>query len=204
MNFYNEMVDANGSVREHYKGYDDWLKATPPERIVRKRAEADLAFHRVGITFAVYGEESGKERLIPFDIIPRIIPAPEWQSLRAGLTQRVKALNMFLHDVYHDQEILKAGIIPSEQVLNNAQFRPEMMGVDLPGQVYAHIAGVDIVRAGEGEFYVLEDNLRVPSGVSYMLEDRKMMMRLFPELLPGTRWRLSSIIRTCCSKNCVP
>ena len=89
---------------------------------------------------------------------------------------------MFLHDVYHDQEILKAGIIPAEQVLNNAQFRPEMMGVDLPGQVYAHIAGVDIVRAGEGEFYVLEDNLRVPSGVSYMLEDRKMMMRLFPEL----------------------
>ncbi len=182
MNFHNEMIDANGGVRAHYRAYDEWLKATPPERIVRKRAEADLAFHRVGITFAVYGEEAGKERLIPFDIIPRIIPSAEWKAMQSGLRQRVKALNMFLHDVYHDQEILKAGKIPAEQVLNNTQYRPVMHGVDLPGQVYAHIAGVDIVRAGAGEFYVLEDNLRVPSGVSYMLEDRKMMMRLFPEL----------------------
>ncbi|UCV29642.1 circularly permuted type 2 ATP-grasp protein [Ferribacterium limneticum] len=182
MNFYNEMYDANGGVRAHYKGYEDWLKATPGERIERKRAEADLAFHRVGITFAVYGEEAGKERLIPFDIIPRVIPSAEWKALQSGLRQRVKALNMFLWDVYHDQEILKAGIIPAEQVLNNAQYRPVMKGVDVPGGIYAHITGVDIVRAGEGEFYVLEDNLRVPSGVSYMLEDRKMMMRLFPEL----------------------
>lgn len=182
MNFYNEMTDANGGIRKHYQGYDSWLKTTPPERIARKRAEADLAFHRVGITFAVYGEESGKERLIPFDIIPRIIPSAEWSWMQAGLRQRVKTLNMFLHDIYHDQEILKAGKIPAEQILNNAQYRPVMKGVDLPGQIYAHIAGVDIVRAGEGEFYVLEDNLRVPSGVSYMLEDRKMMMRLFPEL----------------------
>ena len=182
MNFHNEMIDANGGVRAHYRAYDEWLKATPPERIARKRAEADLAFHRVGITFAVYGEEAGKERLIPFDIIPRIIPAAEWKAMQSGLRQRVKALNMFLHDVYHDREILKAGKIPAEQVLNNTQYRPVMQGVDLPGQIYAHIAGVDIVRAGAGEFYVLEDNLRVPSGVSYMLEDRKMMMRLFPEL----------------------
>ncbi|MBK7417112.1 MAG: circularly permuted type 2 ATP-grasp protein [Dechloromonas sp.] len=182
MNFYNEMMDANGGVRSHYQGYDEWLKATPPERIARKRAEADLAFHRVGITFAVYGEEAGKERLIPFDIIPRIIPSAEWTSMQAGLRQRVKALNMFLNDIYHDQEILKAGKIPAEQILNNAQYRPVMKGIDVPGGVYAHIAGVDIVRAGAGEFYVLEDNLRVPSGVSYMLEDRKMMMRLFPEL----------------------
>ena len=182
MNFYNEMIDANGGVRAHYRGYDEWLKTTPPERIARKRAEADLAFHRVGITFAVYGEESGKERLIPFDIIPRIIPSAEWAAMQSGLRQRVKALNLFLHDIYHDQEILKAGKIPAEQILNNAQYRPVMKGVDVPGGVYAHIAGVDIVRAGEGDFYVLEDNLRVPSGVSYMLEDRKMMMRLFPEL----------------------
>jgi uncharacterized circularly permuted ATP-grasp superfamily protein len=182
MDFYNEMYDANGGVRAHYKGYEDWLRATPPERIERKRAEADLAFHRVGITFAVYGEEAGKERLIPFDIIPRVIPSGEWKALQAGLRQRVKALNMFLWDVYHDQEILKAGIIPAEQVLNNAQYRPIMQGIDVPGRIYAHITGVDIVRAGAGEFYVLEDNLRVPSGVSYMLEDRKMMMRLFPEL----------------------
>jgi uncharacterized circularly permuted ATP-grasp superfamily protein len=182
MNFYNEMVDASGGVRAHYQGYDQWLRATPPERIARKRAEADLAFHRVGITFAVYGEEAGKERLIPFDIIPRIIPASEWTAMQAGLRQRVRALNMFLHDVYHDQEILKAGKVPAEQVLNNAQYRPVMQGVNVPGGIYAHIAGVDIVRAGAGESYVLEDNLRVPSGVSYMLEDRKMMMRLFPEL----------------------
>ncbi len=182
MNFYNEMIDDNGGIRAHYQGYDRWLRETPLERIARKRAEADLAFHRVGITFAVYGEEAGKERLIPFDIIPRIIPGTEWRVLEAGLRQRVTALNMFLHDVYHDQKILKAGIVPAGQVLNNAQFRPVMQGVDVPGGIYAHIAGVDIVRAGAGEFYVLEDNLRVPSGVSYMLEDRKMMMRLFPEL----------------------
>ena len=182
MNFYNEMIDAKDGVRPYYQGYDEWLKATPPARIARKRAEADLAFHRVGITFAVYGEEAGKERLIPFDIIPRIIPAAEWKTMQSGLRQRVRALNMFLRDVYHDQEILKAGKIPAEQVLSNTQYRPVMQGVDVPGDIYAHIAGVDIVRAGAGEFYVLEDNLRVPSGVSYMLEDRKMMMRLFPEL----------------------
>ena len=185
-NFYNEMYDAAGGLRPNYRDYADWLAATPPQRIARKRAEGDIAFHRVGITFAVYGEEAGKERLIPFDIIPRIIPAPEWQALQAGLRQRVRTLNAFLHDIYHDQEILRAGRIPREQVLNNAQFRPEMMGVDVPAGIYAHIAGVDLVRAGSdgkgSEFYVLEDNLRVPSGVSYMIEDRKMMMRLFPEL----------------------
>jgi uncharacterized circularly permuted ATP-grasp superfamily protein len=184
--FYNEMYDAAGSLRPHYRAYADWLAATPPERIARKRAEADIAFHRVGITFAVYGEEAGKERLIPFDIIPRVIPSIEWQALQAGLRQRVKTLNAFLHDIYHEQEILKAGHIPREQVLNNAQFRPEMIGVDVPAGIYAHIAGVDLVRADSdgksGEFFVLEDNLRVPSGVSYMIEDRKMMMRLFPEL----------------------
>ena len=182
MRFYNEMTDADGVVRPHYRRYADWLAATPPERIARKRAEADLVFHRVGITFAVYGEEEGKERLIPFDIIPRIIHAREWAELSEGLRQRVKALNMFLHDIYHDQEILRAGHIPAGQIVNNSQYRPIMQGVDVPEGIYAQIAGVDIVRAGEGEFYVLEDNLRVPSGVSYMLEDRKMMMRLFPEL----------------------
>ena len=180
--FYNEMHAADGSVRPHYDGFADWLKNTSPERIARRRAEADLAFHRVGITFAVYGEEAGTERLIPFDIVPRIIPAAEWRTLEAGLRQRVKALNAFLHDIYHDQEILASGTLPAAQVLNNGQYRPEMHGVDVPGDIYAHIAGVDVVRAGEGEFYVLEDNLRVPSGVSYMIEDRKMMMRLFPEL----------------------
>jgi uncharacterized circularly permuted ATP-grasp superfamily protein len=182
MDFYNEMYDANGQSRPHYAGYAEWLVAAAAERIERKRAEADLAFHRLGITFAVYGEEAGKERLIPFDIVPRIIPAQEWSRLAAGLRQRVKALNCFLHDIYHDQAILAAGHVPAAQVLSNAQYRPEMRGVDVPGGIYANIAGVDVVRAGAGEFYVLEDNLRVPSGVSYMIEDRKMMMRLFPEL----------------------
>lgn len=155
-----KMTDATGGVREHYKRYADWLAATPPERIARKGAEADLVFHRNGITFAVYGEEQGKERLIPFDIILVIIPSAEWKSLQAGMRQRIKTLNLFLHDIYHDQEILKAGIIPPEQVLNNAQYRPVMQGVDVPNGIYAHIAGVDVVRAGQGEFYVLEDNLR--------------------------------------------
>ncbi len=180
--FYDEMYSAPNSLRPHYDVYGQWLKTLPAERLARKKAEADLTFHRLGITFAVYGEEAGTERLIPFDLLPRIIPSHEWKMLQKGLEQRVRTLNLFLHDIYHDQEILKAGLIPPEQILRNAQYRPEMQGVDVPNQIYAHIAGVDMVRAGAGEFYVLEDNLRVPSGVSYMLENRKMMMRLFPEL----------------------
>jgi uncharacterized circularly permuted ATP-grasp superfamily protein len=172
--------------RHHYREFAAWLAEQSAESLVRKRAEADLIFRRVGITFAVYGNDAGTERLIPFDIIPRIIPAAEWAKLEAGLVQRVKTLNMFIHDIYHDQNIVKAGIIPPEQIFKNAQYRPEMQGVNVPSDIYAHIAGIDIVRADtdgkSGEFFVLEDNLRVPSGVSYMLEDRKMMMRLFPDL----------------------
>jgi uncharacterized circularly permuted ATP-grasp superfamily protein len=179
---YDEMRSENGAIRRHYEPFADWLAATPPELIAQKKEEADRAFHRVGITFAVYGEEQGTERLIPFDLVPRIIPAHEWEALERGLTQRVRALNAFLQDVYHDQKILAAGIVPRDRILGNTQYRREMHGVDLPGGIYAHIAGVDVVRAGAGEWYVLEDNLRVPSGVSYMLENRKMMMRLFPEL----------------------
>ncbi|HSV45548.1 MAG TPA: circularly permuted type 2 ATP-grasp protein [Ramlibacter sp.] len=182
-------------VREHYKDYTQWLARQPQDAMQSRREEAEMIFRRVGITFAVYGAKdedgAGTERLIPFDLIPRIIPAHEWAAMEKGLVQRVTALNRFLHDVYHEQDILKAGIIPAEQVLNNAQFRKEMMGVYTPHRVYSHIAGVDIVRApnaqGEGEYYVLEDNLRVPSGVSYMLEDRKMMMRLFPDLFSSHR-----------------
>ncbi|MTW03702.1 circularly permuted type 2 ATP-grasp protein [Pseudoduganella ginsengisoli] len=187
--FYNEMHDgaATAPVREHYREFCRWLEQQPADTLARKRAEADLLFRRVGITFAVYGDDAGTERLIPFDIIPRIIPSGEWAQLQAGLAQRVKALNMFIHDIYHDQNIVKAGIIPAEQIYRNAQYRPEMQGISVASDIYAHIAGVDIVRAGKGEFYVLEDNLRVPSGVSYMLEDRKMMMRLFPELFARNR-----------------
>jgi len=184
--FFNEMSNE-GVTREHYAEFCRWLEKQPPESVARKRAEADLSFRRVGITFAVYGDDAGTERLIPFDIIPRIIPAVEWAQLQQGLVQRVKALNMFIHDIYHGQDIVRAGIIPAEQIYRNAQYRPEMQGIDVASDIYAHIAGIDIVRAGEGEFYVLEDNLRVPSGVSYMLEDRKMMMRLFPELFSKNR-----------------
>ena len=182
-NFFDEMyTDGAKNVRDHYLEFEAWLATQSPSTIARKRAEADLIFRRVGITFAVYGNEAGTERVIPFDIIPRVITAKEWAHMEAGLVQRVRTLNMFIHDIYHDQNIVKAGIIPPEQIFRNAQYRPEMQGISVASDIYAHIAGVDIVRAGEGEFYVLEDNLRVPSGVSYMLEDRKMMMRLFPEL----------------------
>jgi uncharacterized circularly permuted ATP-grasp superfamily protein len=147
-----------------------------------KREEAELIFRRIGITFAIYGDEKGTERTIPFDQIPRIIPNQDWKILEEGLKQRVKALNLFLHDIYHDEKILKAGLIPKQQIYNNSQYRPEMRHIDVPRNIYAHIAGIDIIRAEEGKYYVLEDNLRVPSGVSYMVENRKMMMRLFPDL----------------------
>jgi uncharacterized circularly permuted ATP-grasp superfamily protein len=187
---FDEMHATSTSVRPHYQRYDAWLSKQPRDVMRSRRDEAEMVFRRVGITFAVYGEKdedgAGSERLIPFDLIPRIIPAHEWASLEKGLIQRVTALNRFIHDVYHGQEILKAGVIPADQILRNAQFRPEMAGVNVPQNLYSHIAGIDIVRApdaqGEGQYYVLEDNLRVPSGVSYMLENRKMMMRLFPEL----------------------
>jgi uncharacterized circularly permuted ATP-grasp superfamily protein len=186
-NFFDEMYADSSTVRPHYHQFSQWLAQQPAQLIEQKRAEAELIFRRVGITFAVYGDNAGKERLIPFDIIPRVIDASEWAHLQAGLVQRVTALNLFLHDIYHDQAILKAGIIPPEQIFENAQYRPQMQGIDVASGIYAHIAGVDIVRAGAGEFYVLEDNLRVPSGVSYMLEDRKMMMRLFPDLFARNR-----------------
>src|SRR5918997_94681 len=179
---YDEMRDEEGAVRAHFRSLAAWLADTPAERVAEKRREADLLFHRVGITFAVYGDTEGTERLIPFDTIPRIIPETEWEHLCNGLKQRVTALNRFLHDIYHDQDILRAGVIPAEQVLTHDAYQVAMVGVDVPNQVYCHIAGIDIVRDGEGTYYVLEDNLRTPSGVSYMLENRRMMMRLFPEL----------------------
>jgi len=194
---YDEMHASPDEVRAHYLNYARWLAQQPPEVMASRREEAEMIFRRVGITFAVYGAKdedgAGTERLIPFDLIPRIIPAHEWTRMEEGLVQRVTALNRFIHDVYHDQEIIKAGIVPADQIFQNAQFRPEMMGVEVPQQIYSHIAGIDIVRApvpgngGQAEYYVLEDNLRVPSGVSYMLEDRKMMMRLFPELFTENR-----------------
>ena len=188
---YDEMYFPNHTPRAHYAPYATWLAQEPPERLERKRAEADAVFHRLGITFAVYGDVEGGERLIPYDPLPRILPAADWQRLEAGLKQRIRALNAFLADIYGEQAIVKAGVIPPEQVFANSQYRPEMQGFLPPGGVYAHIAGIDIVRADEGRFYVLEDNLRVPSGVSYMLEDRRMSMRLFPELF--SRYRVAPV-----------
>ncbi|GJA33166.1 circularly permuted type 2 ATP-grasp protein [Aeromonas caviae] len=179
---YDEMLLTDNQFRDHYHAYLSWLHQTDEKSIELKREEADLLFRRVGITFNVYGDGDGAERLIPFDSIPRIIPAREWQHLDKGIRQRVTALNAFLHDIYHDQRILKAGVIPAAQILTNAQYQPCMQGVDLHRDTYVHITGVDIIRNHDGEYYVLEDNLRTPSGVSYMLENRKMMMRLFPEL----------------------
>ena len=179
-----------GPVRSHYRSYHAWLSRQSHQLMADRQQEAEMVFRRVGITFAVYGDKdaegAGTERLIPFDLIPRIIPAHEWRELQQGLVQRVTALNRFIHDIYHEQEILRAGLMPREMVLGNSQFRAQMQGVNVPGDVYSHISGIDIVRApdenGQARYHVLEDNLRVPSGVSYMLEDRKMMMRLFPDL----------------------
>ncbi|MBU1284254.1 circularly permuted type 2 ATP-grasp protein [Pseudomonas sp. NPDC079086] len=185
--FYDEMYDASGAVRPHYQAFARWLADTPEELLAQRRREADLLFHRAGITFTLYGDDQGTERLIPFDIIPRSIPASEWRIVERGCIQRVQALNMFLADLYHDQRIIKAGIVPAEQVLANEGYQIAMQGLNLHRDLYAHIAGVDLVRDGDGSYYVLEDNLRTPSGVSYMLEDRKMMMRLFPELFAAQR-----------------
>ena len=191
---FDEMHSSPAAAREHYQTFERWLGRQSAETMRLRREEAELIFRRVGITFAVYGDKDsgeGTERLIPFDLIPRVIPAHEWAQMQAGLIQRVTALNRFIHDVYHDQEIIRAGIVPEAPIIRNAQFRPEMMGVDVPRNIYSHVAGIDIVRAGNpdgsGSYYVLEDNLRVPSGVSYMLENRKMMMRLFPDLFSQHR-----------------
>jgi len=185
--FYDEMSDANGECRPHYRTFARWLADSPPELLAQRRREADLLFHRAGITFTLHGDEEGTERLIPFDTIPRSIPAHEWRMIEAGCIQRVQALNMFLADVYHEQRIIKAGVVPAEQVLANSGYQLAMRGLDLHRNLYAHVAGVDLVRDSDGIYYVLEDNLRTPSGVSYMLEDRKMMMRLFPELFAAQR-----------------
>ncbi|AFJ57158.1 MAG: hypothetical protein A2W79_08765 [Pseudomonadales bacterium RIFCSPLOWO2_12_60_38] len=185
--FFDEMNDANGVCRAHYQDFSRWLAHTPPELLAQRRREADLLFHRAGITFTLYGDEQDTERLIPFDIIPRSIPASEWSLIERGCIQRVNALNLFLADIYHDQRIIKAGIIPADQVLGNEGYQKAMVGLDLHRGIYSHISGVDLVRDGDGTYYVLEDNLRTPSGVSYMLEDRKMMMRLFPEVFAKQR-----------------
>ena len=179
---FDEMNPEPTGLRPPYKAYNEWLSAQDPARLSEKMLDAERVFRKTGITFAVYGEAESSERLIPFDIVPRIISGQEWRKLTQGIEQRVQALNAFLDDIYHRQEILRAGRIPRRLISENEAFLPEMIGVRPPAGVYTHIIGTDIVRTGENDFYVLEDNARTPSGVSYMLENRETMMQLFPEL----------------------
>jgi uncharacterized circularly permuted ATP-grasp superfamily protein len=179
---FDEMHDDGRSIRPPYRRYASWLHSLDIDDLARRHEQADVLFRRLGITFNVYGAEGGVERLIPFDVVPRILSAAEWDIISRGVIQRVEALNAFLDDLYNDQAILKAGIVPPDLILCNEAFRPEMLGMRVPQRVYAHIAGIDIVRVDAETFYVLEDNARTPSGVSYMLENRQIMMRLFPGL----------------------
>jgi uncharacterized circularly permuted ATP-grasp superfamily protein len=179
---YDEMIDAEGNVRPAYAGYREWYDAQSPKWLEKQGKNAEDVFRRTGITFNVYGEDAGQERLIPFDMIPRIITADEWKKLSRGIDQRVRALNAFLHDLYHKREIVKAGKLPERLLAQNDAFLPEMVGFTPPGGVYTHIVGIDLVRTGPDDFMVLEDNARTPSGVSYMLENRETMMAMFPDL----------------------
>jgi uncharacterized circularly permuted ATP-grasp superfamily protein len=184
---FDEMNGAEGAIRPAYAELSQWLAEVPPDVLDYRRREAELLFRRIGITFAVYGEADAQERLIPFDVIPRILSGSEWRLLRRGLEQRVTAINHYIKDVYGRREILRAGIVPEDLVFQNPVFRPEMNGQKVPHDIYVHIAGVDIVRIDPETFYVLEDNARTPSGVSYMLENREIMLRLFPELFSRHR-----------------
>src|SRR5689334_769212 len=180
---FDEMTLAGGASRPGYDALKRWLAGTPIDLLSHRRAEAELLFRRIGITFAVYGETEAEERIIPFDIIPRILTRDEWTRLSRGLEQRVNALNLFLADVYGPARIVAANVVPADLVYRNPYFRPEMSGLKLAHDIYVHIAGIDIVRVDDDDFYVLEDNARTPSGVSYMLENREVMMRIFPDLV---------------------
>ena len=181
MAMFDEM-GAEKSVRSPYLQLNTWLDETGARDLRLKREEAETIFRKVGITFCVYGEGGDPERLIPFDIFPRVFTNSEWETLSRGIDQRARVLNRFIWDVYHDAEIIKAGIVPEKLVFENEAYLPAMKGIDPPAGIYSHIIGIDIVRTGPEEFYVLEDNCRTPSGVSYMLENREIMMRLFPDL----------------------
>jgi uncharacterized circularly permuted ATP-grasp superfamily protein len=183
--FFDEMREPDGTVRHAYGELASLLDNLSIDSLVTKQSAAEELFRRLGITFAVYAEGGSTERLIPFDLIPRILDRSEWNLVERGCIQRVKAINIFLYDIYHDQEIIKAGLVPPELVLLNSAFRPEMLGIEPPKNVYAHVAGIDLIRTGERDFFVLEDNMRTPSGVSYVLENREIMMRLFPDSFAG-------------------
>jgi len=185
--YFDEMLISQGNVRTPYSAYEAWFSKQNASRLKAKSKEAEAFFRRTGITFNVYGQDAAQERLIPFDLIPRIISNSEWRKLSKGIEQRVRAINMFLHDIYHRQEIMRAGVIPTDLIAQNSAFLPQMIGLTPPGNIYTHIVGTDIVRTGEDDFYVLEDNARTPSGVSYMLENRETMLQMFPELFTQNR-----------------
>jgi len=180
--FFDEMFSAEGQVRPHYAALFERFQNLDQEEFDQRRMAVDAAFLRQGITFTVYSDEQGTERIFPFDLMPRIIPNSEWSKIEAGLIQRMQALNLFLKDIYSDQRILKEKVIPAEDVLSAKHYRPEMVGVPVPKDIYIHICGSDMVRDREGTYFVLEDNGRCPSGVSYLLENRAAMKRAFPNL----------------------
>ncbi len=178
---FDEMLNGDG-VRAPYSTYREWFDVQDNARLAKKSEDAEAFFRRTGITFNVYGQTDAEERLIPFDLVPRIVSGREWTKLSNGIDQRVRAINAFLHDIYNRQEILRAGVIPIELIAQNEAFLPQMIDFAPPGDVYTHIVGTDIVRTGQDDFFVLEDNARTPSGVSYMLENRETMLQMFPEL----------------------
>ena len=186
---FDEMLTSSDNVRSPYSGYEKWFGNEDASRLNKKSKEAEAFFRRTGITFNVYGQSAAQERLIPFDLVPRILSNREWTKLSRGIEQRVQAVNAFLHDIYNRQEILRAGRIPIELISQNEAFLPKMIGFTPPGNVYTHIVGTDIVRTGENDFFVLEDNARTPSGVSYMLENRETMLQMFPELFSKIKVR---------------
>ena len=180
--FFDEMFDANGVPRGHYAPLQESLGGLAAEDFLTRKANCELYFLRQGVTFNVYHDSRGVERIFPFDPLPRVIPAAEWETLEAGLTQRIVALNLFLHDIYHDQQILADGVIPRRYIEQAKHFRPEMVGIEVPRDIYIHICGTDLVRDAEGHYLVLEDNGRCPSGASYLLENRNALKRAFPGL----------------------
>ncbi len=178
--FFDEMFNGNAQLRPHYKQLFACVNELSKKDFAQKRQAVDLTFLRMGVTFTVYGDQEGTERIFPFDLIPRIIPNKEWQVLEKGLKQRITALNLFLHDLYHEQRILKEGVIPASYVLTARHFRREFMNFRVPRDIYIHICGTDLIRDNDGTYMVLEDNARSPSGVSYLLENRQAMKRAFP------------------------
>ena len=180
--FFDEMVDGGGEVRPHYARFRELFQSLSLKEFDLKRQSVDLAFLRQGITFNVYGDSAGAEKIFPFDLLPRIIPAKEWEMIERGLAQRITALNLFLHDIYHEQKIIKDGVIPAHYVLSGKHFRREFVNFNVPKDIYIHVCGTDLIRDDKGNYLVLEDNGRCPSGVSYVLENRRAMKRTFPGL----------------------